>query len=128
MTSFCRSTRMFVDVFIECVALSYWWTWCALPIICNSKQLSFFEFYLKVLNKISSTPHWLLNFQFSKTPHPFIPPPPFPPLLLGTQEHTNLNMQNFILMFTFSMLDLFCKFCPKINLTFWCCLINLPVF
>ena len=38
-----------------------------------------------------------------------------------------LNMQNFIVMFTFSILDLFCKFCPKTNLAFWCCLINLPV-
>ena len=31
-------------------------------------------------------------------------------------------------MFTFSILDLFCKFCPKINLAFWCCLINHPLF
>ena len=31
-------------------------------------------------------------------------------------------------MFTFSSLDLFCKFCPKINLAFWYCVINLPVF
>ena len=29
-------------------------------------------------------------------------------------------------MFTFSILDLFCKFCPKIDLAFCCCLINLP--
>ena len=55
-----------------------------------------------------------LNFQF---PHRLSPPP-----LLGTQKQTNLNMQNFILMFTFSTLDLFCKFCVKINLAFWCCL------
>ena len=30
--------------------------------------------------------------------------------------------------FTFSIFDLFYKFCPKINLEFWHCLINLPVF
>ena len=37
-------------------------------------------------------------------------------------------MQNFVLMFTFTILDLFCKFGLKSNLAFWCCLINLPVF
>ena len=31
-------------------------------------------------------------------------------------------------MFTFSILDLFCKFFPKINLNFWCCLINIPEY
>ena len=36
-------------------------------------------------------------------------------------------MQNFIVMFTFSILDLFRTFCSKIDLAFWCCLINLPV-
>ena len=41
-------------------------------------------------------------------------------ILLGTQAQTNSNMHNFILIFTFSILDLFCKFCPKINLAFWC--------
>ena len=33
LTSFRRSNRMFVDVFTECVAWSYWWTWCVLLII-----------------------------------------------------------------------------------------------
>ena len=100
LTSFRRSNWTFVDVFTECVAWSYWWTWCVLPIICNSKHFSFFVFSFNVSNKISSTPPWLLKFQFS------------------------------ILMFTFSILDLFCKFCPKVkrHLTFWCYLINLPVF
>ena len=40
LTSFRRSNWMFVDVFIECVAWSYWWTWCVLPIICNSKHFT----------------------------------------------------------------------------------------
>ena len=31
-----------------------------------------------------------------------------------------------MVMFTFSVLDIFCKFCPKIYLTFWCYLINFP--
>ena len=43
-------------------------------------------------------------------------------------DQSEYAKQNFILMFTFSILDLFCKFCPKINLPFWCCLIDLPVF
>ena len=122
-----QSNRVFVDVFIEYIAWSYWWTWCVLPIICNSKHFSFFVFYFNVSNKISSTRSKLLNFQFpSPSPHPlrlFQPP-----LLLDTQKQTNLNMQNFIWMFTFYILDLFCKFCPEINLAFWCYLINLPVF
>ena len=63
----------------------------------------------------------LLSFQFS---NPLV----YAPLLLGTQEYTNLNMQNFLLMLTFSIVELFCKFCPKVNLAFWFCLINLPVF
>ena len=50
LTSFHRSSQMFVDVFIECVAWSYWWTWCVLPIICNSKHFSFFVFYFNVSN------------------------------------------------------------------------------
>ena len=98
-----------------------------LPIICSSKHFSFFVFYFNVSNKISSTPPRLLNFQFSNpppSPSLFIPTP----LLLSTQEQTNLKMQNFILMFTFFILDLFCKFCPKINLVFWCCLIHFQVF
>ena len=65
LTSFRRSNQMFVNVFIECVAWSYWWTWCVLPIICNSKHFSFFVFYFNVSNKISSTPSRLLNFPFS---------------------------------------------------------------
>ena len=36
-------------------------------------------------------------------------------------------MQNFLLVFLFSIFEFFCKFFPKINLAFWCCLINLPV-
>ena len=68
LTSFRRSNRMFVDVFIECVAWSCWWTWCVLPIICNSKHFSFFVFYFNVSNKISSTPPLLLDFQFSNLP------------------------------------------------------------
>ena len=36
-------------------------------------------------------------------------------------------MQNFVVTFTFSIFGPLCKFCPKINLAFWCCLINLPV-
>ena len=75
LTSFRRSNRMFVDVFIECVAWSYWWTWCVLPIICNSKHFSFFVFSFNVSNKISSTPPWLLKFQFSNPLPPFIPTP-----------------------------------------------------
>ena len=63
LTSFRRSNRMFVDVFIECVAWSYWWTWCVLPIICNWKHFSFFAFYFNVSNKISSTPPLLLNLR-----------------------------------------------------------------
>ena len=66
-------------------------------------------------------PPRLLSFQFS---NPLV----YAPLLLGTQEYTNLNMQNFLLMLTFSIVELFCKFCPKVNLAFWFCLINLPVF
>ena len=62
LTSFRRSNRMFVDVFIECVAWSYWWTWCVLLIICNSKHFSFFVFYFNVSDKISSTPLLLLSF------------------------------------------------------------------
>ena len=65
LTSFRRSNGMFVDVFIECVAWSYWWTGCDLPIICNSEHFSFFIFYFNVSNKISSTPPLLLKFQFS---------------------------------------------------------------
>ena len=42
LSKFRRSNRMFVDVFIAWVAWSYWWTWCALPIICNSKHFTFF--------------------------------------------------------------------------------------
>ena len=38
---------------------------------------------------------------------------------------TNLNMQYFIVMFTFSILELFCKVFQKISLKFWCCLSNL---
>ena len=78
LISFRRSNQMCVDVFIECVVWSYWWTWFALPIISNSKHFSFFLFYFNVSNKISSTPQWLSNFQFSL----FIATP----LLLGTQE------------------------------------------
>ena len=66
--------RMFVDVFIECVAWSYWWTWCVFPIICNSNHFNFFVFYFNLSNKISSTPPLLLNFQFSNSrsfPTPF---------------------------------------------------------
>ena len=73
LTSFRRSNWMFVDVFIECVAWSYWWTWCVLLIICNSKHFSLFVFYFNASNKISSTPPQLLNFQFSNNlsrPHP----------------------------------------------------------
>ena len=81
MTSFRKSNQIFVDAFIECVAWSSWWTWCVLPIICNSKQFSFFAFYFNVSNKISSTPPRLLNFQFPKTPpSPFIPTPAPPSL------------------------------------------------
>ena len=86
---------MFVDVFIKCVAWSYWRTWCVLLIIwilyywsfdplvsfwsycfimskkmhliqkgdSNLKHLRFFVFYFSVLNKISSTPSSLYNFQ-----------------------------------------------------------------
>ena len=75
LTSFRRSNQMFVNVFIECVAWSYWWTWCVLPIICNSKHFSFFVFSFNVSNKISSTPPWLLKFQFSNPLPPFIPTP-----------------------------------------------------
>ena len=31
-------------------------------------------------------------------------------------------------MFPFSILDLFCKFFPKINLNFWCFQINIPEY
>ena len=111
---------MFFYVFIECVAWNYWWTWCVLPIICNSKHFNFFVFCFNVSIKIFTTPFRLLNFQVTNSPPPsprlIIPTP----LLLGAQEQTNWNMQNFILMFTFSIFDLFCKFCLKINLAFWC--------
>ena len=83
-TSFCRSNRMFVDAFIEYVSWSYWWTWCISQIICNSKRIIFFVFYLNVSNKMFSTPSRLLNLRFSN-------PPPTSHLfqshlLLGTQE------------------------------------------
>ena len=52
LTSFHRSNRTFVDVFIECVAWSYWWSWCVLLIICISKHFSFFVFYFNVSNKL----------------------------------------------------------------------------
>ena len=42
-------------------------------------------------------------------------------------KYTNSNMQNFIVMFTFSILDFLCKFCTKSNMAFLCCLIYLPV-
>ena len=42
LTSFRRSNRMFVEVFIECVAWSYWWTWCVSPITCYSPTTSAF--------------------------------------------------------------------------------------
>ena len=71
LTSFRISNRMFVDVFIECVTWSYWWTWCVLPIICNSEHFSFFVFYFNVSNKIFSTSPRLLSFQFS-TPFPSV--------------------------------------------------------
>ena len=85
LTSFRRSNQMFADVFIECVAWSYWWTWCVLPIICNSKHFSFFVFYFNVSNKISSTQPWLLNFQFSNHPPPVVysNQPPSPTSLLS---------------------------------------------
>ena len=56
---------MCVDIFIECLAWSYWWTWCVLLIICNSKHFSFFVIYFNVSDRISSTLPRLLNFQFS---------------------------------------------------------------
>ena len=62
LTSFRRSNRMFVDVFIKCVAWCDWWTWCVLPTICNSKHFRFFVFYFNISNKISSTQFQLLNF------------------------------------------------------------------
>ena len=76
LTWFHRSNWVFVNVFIECVARSYWWTWCVLQIICNSKHFSFFVFYFNVSNKISSTPFPILNFQFSN-PSPRLFQPPF---------------------------------------------------
>ena len=62
---FCRSNRMFVDVYTEYVAWSYWWTWCVLPIICNSKHFSFFVFYFNLSNKISSTHTGYQIFNFT---------------------------------------------------------------
>ena len=110
LTSFHRSNWMFVDLFIGCVAWSYWWICCVLSIIWNSEHLRFFVFYFNVSNKITFTPPLLLNFQFSK--QTFIPshlPSSTLPLISDTQEYTSLNMKNFVLMFTFSILDLFSK-------------------
>ena len=68
LTSFRGSNRIFVDVFIECVAWSYCWTWFVLPIIFNLRHFSFLVFYFNISYKISSTPPRLLNFQFSNAP------------------------------------------------------------
>ena len=73
LTSFCRSNQIFVDVFTECIAWLYWWTWCILLITCNSKHFSLFVFYFNASNKISSTPPQLLNFQFSNPATPSLP-------------------------------------------------------
>ena len=90
----------------------------------NSKDFSLFVIYFNIFNnKISSTPTQLLNFQEFSNHQRLLSFKEFSNslfirtfLLLDTQEQANLNMQNFMMMLTFSILDLFCNFCPKINL------------
>ena len=81
--------------------------------------------YSNLTYQIKFPPPHPSNQSFSS---PHLPPPP----VYSNPSFYSVLKNRLIwickILYWCSILGLFCKFCPKISLAFWCCLINLPVF